>query len=229
MQNLENYLNLVEDRDDLYLESATIYNQLGLHEKAFQLIMSRKFHPWEGGEGKVTGQYLLSLIEMAKKAIDLKAYEKAIDLLNRARHYPENLGEGKLFGAQENEIFYWLGCAFEGSGMKDQAIECWQLASRGLKEPATTIYYNDQQADTIFYQGMALISLDRTDEAEKRFESLVRFGELHLNDAFKPDYFAVSLPELQIWDTNLTKRNNQNCQNLIALGKSGLLQIRTIL
>ena len=226
LKNLEKHLNLVEERDDLYLERATLYNVLGLHERAYNLIMARKFHPWEGGEGKVTGQYVLSLIEMAKKTIDAKTYEKAIDLLNLARYYPENLGEGKLFGAQENEIFYWLGCAFEGFGITDQAVECWQLASRGLTEPATAMFYNDQQADTIFFQGMALKRLNNIEGAKERFGSLIRFGELHLNDVFKLDYFAVSLPELQIWDDDLTKRNNLNCQHLIRLGELGLSRLK---
>ena len=225
LQNLEKHLNLVEERDDLYLERATLYNELGLYDKAYQLIMNRKFHPWEGGEGKVTGQYVLSLIEMAKKEIDAKAFEKAIDLLNQARQYPGNLGEGKLFGAQENEIFYWLGCALEGEGLTDQAVECWHIASRGLKEPAPALFYNDQQADTIYFQGMALKHLNRIEEAKERFESLIRFGELHLNELFKLDYFAVSLPDLLIWDDDLTKRNNQNCQKLIRLGRLGLSQL----
>ena len=31
--------------------------------------MGRNFHPWEGGEGKVTGQYVAILVEMAKAHI----------------------------------------------------------------------------------------------------------------------------------------------------------------
>lgn len=225
LQKLEKYPVLVSRRDDLYLEQATLYNVIGQYEKAFELIMSRKFHPWEGGEGKVTGQYVFSLTEMAKKAIEMQKYEKAVDLLNRAQYYPDNLGEGKLYGAQENTIFYWLGCAFEGLGIVDKANECWKLASGGLKEPAPAIFYNDQQPDTIYYQGLALLKLQRIEEAEERFEKLISFGKLHLNDEFKLDYFAVSLPDLQIWDVDLTRRNHQNCLNLIELGKAGLNQI----
>jgi len=109
--------------------------------------------------------------------------------------------------------------------MADQAVECRHIASRGLKEPATAIFYNDQQADTIYFQGMALKQLNRIKEAKERFESLIRFGELHLNDAYKLDYFAVSLPDLLIWDDDLTKRNNENCQKLIRLGELGLSQL----
>ncbi len=222
LENLEKYPDQVDYRDDLYLERATLYNQLGQYEKAYELIMLRKFHPWEGGEGKVTGQYVFSLTEMAKQTIREKKFEKAIELLEKAQVYPENLGEGKLYGAQENAIFYWLGNAYFGMGETGKAEKYWEKASLGISEPMPAIFYNDQKPDTIFYQGLALIQLGQFEEAKKRFNILIDFGNAHLNDEFRLDYFAVSLPDLQIWDDDLTKRNHQNCQNLIALGELGL-------
>ncbi len=222
LQNFENHPDLVNERDDLYLEQATLFNLLGRYEKGYDLILNRIFHPWEGGEGKVTGQYVFSLTEMAKKAIASKDFQKGVNLLAQAQHYPDNLGEGKLYGAQENSIFYWMGCAFDGLGIQDQATEYWQKAAEGLKEPTPAVFYNDQQPETIFYQGLALIRLGRKLEAKERFEILTRFGNAHLNDHYKLDYFAVSLPDLQIWEDDLTRRNYQNCLNLIKLGESGL-------
>ncbi len=226
LEKLEKYPAQVDYRDDLYLERATLHNQLGQYEKAYQLIMSRKFHPWEGGEGRVTGQYVFSLTEIAKQAIQEREFEKAVELLEKAQVYPENLGEGKLYGAQENAIFYWLGNACSGMNDREKARYYWEKASSGISEPVPAIFYNDQQPDTIFYQGLALIQLGQTDEARTRFNKLVDFGKKHLNDEFKLDYFAVSLPDLQIWDDDLTKRNYQNCLNLIALGKLGLSKIQ---
>lgn len=225
LQKLEKYPELVADRDDLYLERATLCNQTGQFKKAYELIMSRKFHPWEGGEGKVTGQYVFSLTEMAKKAIQEKEYEIAIDLLTKAQTYPENLGEGKLSGAQENALNYWLGNAYSGLKKNKKAHQFWSIASSGISEPEPAIFYNDQQPDTIFYQGLALMKLDKKAEAKARFETLINFGKLHLEDEFKLDYFAVSLPYLQIWDDDLTKRNRQNCLNLIELGELRLEEI----
>lgn len=222
---VESYRELVAERDDLYLERTTLLNQLGHYEKAYDALMNRKFHPWEGGEGKVTGQYIFSLTEMAKQAIENKEYKKAIDLLCKAQVYPENLGEGKLHGAQENAIFYWLGNAFAGLGETENAHEYWHLASLGISEPVPAIYYNDQQPDTIFYQGLALIKLGKTDEAKGRFSKLIEFGKMHVNEEFKIDYFAVSLPDLLIWEDDLTKRNHQNCLNLIELGEIGMSKI----
>lgn len=226
LEKLEKYPEQVNYRDDLYLERATLYNQLGQFEKAYMLIMLRKFHPWEGGEGKVTGQYVFSLTEMAKQAIQEREFEKAVELLEKAQVYPENLGEGKLYGAQENAIYYWLGNAYSGMNESEKSRQYWEKASSGISEPVPAIFYNDQQPDTIFYQGLALIQLGKNEEAQSRFNKLIDFGKTHLNDEFKLDYFAVSLPDLQIWDDDLTKRNHQNCLNLIALGELGLSQIQ---
>jgi len=225
LQKLEKYPELVDFRDDLFLEHITLLNQLGQFGKAFELISTRKFHPWEGGEGKVTGQYVFSLTGMAKLVIKEQEFQNAIELLEKAGVYPENLGEGKLYGAQENELFYLLGNAYSGLGETERANRFWEMASCGISEPAPAIFYNDQQPDTIFYQGLALINLGRFTEAKTRFQTLIDFGKEHLNDEFRLDYFAVSLPDLQIWEDDLTKRNNQNCKNLIELGELGLSQL----
>ena len=218
---LEKHLTLVKDRDDLYLERISIYNILSNYEKAYQLIMARKFHPWEGGEGKVTGQYVISLTEMAKNAILAHEFTKAIDFLAKAQFYPDNLGEGKLIGTLENEQFFWLGIAYEGLGETAIAAAYWEKASKGLIEPTTAMFYNDQQPDTIFYQGLSLLKLGKSKDARKRFNKFFAYGKNHINDQVKTDYFAVSLPDLLIWDTDLNELNNQLCTYLKGLGELG--------
>ncbi len=50
-------------------------------QKAYDLLMSRQFHPWEGGKGKVTGAYEKALIGISKKEIENKNFSKALDFL----------------------------------------------------------------------------------------------------------------------------------------------------
>lgn len=219
---LEKYPQLVELRDDLYLERVTLYNQLEQFNKAKELITKRKFHPWEGGEGKVTGQYLLCHTELAKEALSEGNYDYALELLKATDVYPENLGEGKLYGTQENDINYYKGCAYEKLGDKEKATEYFEKASRGLDEPTQAFFYNDQQPDKIFYQGLAWRKLGNEDKARSRFNKLIAFGEKHLFDKIKIDYFAVSLPDLLIWDDNLDRRNRIHCNYLMGLGYLGL-------
>ena len=225
LEGLENATKQVHFRDDLYLEYVTLLNLLGKEEKALELIGSRKFHPWEGGEGKVPAQYLYSHVEIAKKAIHDGNYNKAIAHLKETFHYPHNLGEGKIYGAQENDFNYWLGCAYEGLGKTNEAIAYWQKASEGLSEPVAAMYYNDQQPDKILYQGLALQKLEKQEDATMRFKKLLKFGETQLNIPFKMDYFAVSLPDLLIFEDDLQIRHEQYCHYLIGLGYLGLEQI----
>lgn len=225
LEFLEKHLEVVEQRDDLFLERAALYNFLGGHEKAYQLIMERKFHPWEGGEGKVSGQYVYSLVEMAKQLIHSGNCKKAIDFLEKAQTYPHNLGEGKLYGALENDIFYWLACAYEESGDAPKAKEFFEKATKGSSEPTAAMFYNDQQPDKIFYQGLAWNKLGEKEKSTEIFSKLFEYGLSHLNDDVKIDYFAVSLPDLLIFEDDLNARNKIHCHYMMGLGYLGLSKI----
>jgi tetratricopeptide (TPR) repeat protein len=219
---LESHPDLVESRDDLYLERITLYNQLGQFAKAKELISAFKFHPWEGGEGKVVGQYLIAHIELAKQALNRNQYQECFDLLTKAQTYPDNLGEGKLYGAQENDIFYLKAIAYQQSGDANRAKEFFQLATNGISEPVQAIFYNDPQPDKIFYQGLAWLKLGDREKADSIFSRLVEFAKRHLDDRIRIDYFAVSLPDLLVFDADLDLRNKIHCLYLMGLGYFGL-------
>jgi len=84
------------------------------------------------------------------------------------------------------------------------------------------MFYNDQQPDKIFYQGLALLKLNRNEEANGRFNKLKDYGEKHIFDTVKVDYFAVSLPDLLIWEDDMQRRNTLHCLYLLGLGCLGL-------
>jgi tetratricopeptide (TPR) repeat protein len=224
LELLENNLQAAEQRDDLYLERITLYNLLGDYDKALELLMKRRFHPWEGGEGKASGQYVLSLVQLARQYLDEGDFDKAIANLNAAKSYPHNLGEGKLYGTQENDIDYWLGRAYEGLGQADAAREYFSLSTIGLDEPSAAVFYNDQQPDRIFYQGLSWKKLGNQEKATQIFNKLVTYGKAHENDVVKIDYFAVSLPNLLIFDDDLNLRNTIHTYFLQGLGMLGLHQ-----
>lgn len=219
---LEKHAPLVEQRDDVCIERITLNNQLARYEEARRLIASRKFHPWEGGEGKVTGQYVICRLELAKQAIADKRYQEAVDLLKETEEYPHNLGEGKLAGAEENDIFYFMACAYEGLGDRAKAAEYFGKATVGSAEPSIAFFYNDQQPDKIFYQGLAWRKLGNEAKARSCFNKLIKHGEKHLFDSVRIDYFAVSLPDLLIWEDDLNERNRIHCNLVMGLGYLGL-------
>ena len=175
-------------------------------------------------------QYQICRVELAKKSLTPLLQEgmgevtisQAIRLLQECLEYPHHLGEGKLYGAQENDFYYLLGVAYEALGQKEKARECWEEATKGPQEPAAAMYYNDAKPDKIFYQGLALLKLGREGEAHGRFYKLINYGKQHVFEKQVMDYFAVSLPDLLIWDDSLDVKNEIHCKYMLALGYYGM-------
>lgn len=215
---LEQHLDLVFRRDDLLIEYITLLNLTQSYERARQLELSHSFHPWEGGEGKITAQYVFTHVQLAKLQADP---HEAIALLKQALSYPENLHEGKLEGNKDNEIHYLLGCLFEQEKSCELADLHWKLAVRGQLTASGALYYYDQSPHQLLYKGLALRKLGRETEAVRCFDELLEYGTNHMNDVVQIDYFAVSLPDLQVFTEDLSKRNKIHCHFLIGLGNLG--------
>ena len=206
---LQLYPELIQQRDDLALEEATLLNMLGRYEEAKERIDHRIFHPWEGGEGKVSGQYQMSRLEIAKQLLqkDPKS-TRAKQLLEECLVFPHHLGEGKLYGSQDNDFLYFLGRYEEGTA--------------GPTEPAAAMYYNDAKPDKIFYAALCYRKLGREDKARSLFNKLINYGKQHLFEKQTMDFFAVSLPDLLIWEDSLDTKNLIHCKYMLALGYYGL-------
>jgi hypothetical protein len=127
-----------------------------------------------------------------------------------------------LYGTQENDRHYLLGCVYEGLGQTATALEKFRAATVGISQPVQAIYYNDPQPDKIVYQALAWIKLGEMEKARRIFESFIEFGELHRSDAITIDYFAVSLPDMLVFDQDIDLRNRIHCIYLIGLGHLGL-------
>lgn len=203
MSFLNQHKSVVKMRDDLFVEYVTLYNNMGHYQSALELIDSRVFHPWEGGEGKVIRQYKLCRIELAKQSIEKGQLAEAMAYLKACTIFPYHLGEGKLPGTAENDVLYYMGVVNEQMNNHTTACLCFEQATLGLKEPTDMMFYNDQPADMMFYQGLAFEQLGRSKEAKSMFNKLYDYGEKHINDQKVIDYFAVSLPDFMVFEEDL--------------------------
>ena len=205
----EKHAELIERRDDLVLEKATLLNMLGRYEEAKEIIDNRIFHPWEGGEGKVSGQYQMCRLEIAKQLLQKDPKDaRAKQLLEECLVFPHHLGEGKLYGSQDNDFLYFLGRYEEGT--------------EGPTEPAAAMYYNDAKPDKIFYAALCYRKLGQEDKARTLFNKLINYGKQHIFDHITMDFFAVSLPDLLVWEGNLDEMNLIHCKYMLALGYFGM-------
>lgn len=218
----EKYKETALERDDAFIEYVTLQNLIGNYEKAYELLLSRKLHPWEGGEGRAAAQYIAALVELAKEKMRGKDYEPAKELLRKALVYPENIGEGKIEGSKDNNIYYYLGLTEEALGETEAAKEHFLRASTGSDAVAGMMYYNDQPADMILYQGLSRYKLGDVKGGNRMMYKLIDFGEEHLRDQVKIEYFAVSLPDLMIYEEDFTMKNRAHCNYVMGLGNLGL-------
>lgn len=212
---------LIRERDDAMLEWVTLYNLNGEPQKAYDLIMSHSFRPWEGAEGRISGQYKIALMTLAREAMQQNDYERAEQLLNQALQYPENLGEGRLEGTKDNDIYYELGVVQEHLNRQDEARKYFELAQIGDNEPAGAMYYYDQPADMILYQALASKKLNQMKQYHTCLNKLQDYGERHLYDQVEDDFFAVSLPDFLIFEDDLTVKNKAHCYYLMGLSNLG--------
>ncbi|OZG64062.1 DUF5107 domain-containing protein [Bifidobacterium eulemuris] len=218
----ERHLDVIQGRDDLYIEYLTVLNMTGHHGKAYELMSRRHFHAWEGGEGKITAQYRISLTLLAKDAMAGGDWQRAKELLVEAETYPHNLGEGKLEGQKDNDLHYYLGLVERRLGNERAARDEFRLATIGPDEVKGAMYYNDQPAEMILFQGLAHQALGERGAANARFYRLLDFGEQHLDDRVSIEYFAVSLPDFLIYDKDYTMMNRVHCLYVMALARIGM-------
>ena len=83
--------------------------------------------------------------------------------------YPQNLGEGKLYGTQENEVFYWIGRAYEGLKKNERAMSSFEKATIRATKLSASIFYDNPQSDAIFYQALSWVKLNYLEKASDIF------------------------------------------------------------
>jgi tetratricopeptide (TPR) repeat protein len=221
LAQLEPRQSVVFKRDDLTAELLSLWHGRGQLTQAAEVLRTREFHPWEGGEGKVTGQYLLNQMHRALAAMQAGEPGQAADLLRQALHYPHNLGEGRLPGQTDNDIWYLLGVCAQQQDDGAEARRCFTLATLGDSTLDAGRYYNDQPVDYLFWQGMALRKLDDETRARAHFQRFHAWVAAQNDAVPETDFFAVSLPDLVALDDNPRSRHQQHCLFIAALGHFG--------
>ena len=219
-KEMSEMIELVSSRDDLYVEFITLLNCEKYYKQALKAIHRHNFHPWEGGEGKIVYQYKAAHIGCARECIKEGDYEGAEEHLMEALKYPENLGEGKLINCMDNDVYYYLGCAYENVD-KIKAIDFFERATKGDFSRSTFKYYNDSLTDMYYFRTLAYRKLGDEKTAMSGFNLLINYSEEHIGDEPEIDYFAVSLPEFLVFDGDLKRSNYVNCCYMAALGYTG--------
>jgi tetratricopeptide (TPR) repeat protein len=219
---LESHREQVMLRDDATVALASLYNLLDRPQQALDLLLSRRFHPWEGGEGAVLRQYTTARILLGQQALasgDAKAAHREFSL---AMDTPESLGEAYHLLQAKANVNYWIGRSLRALGREKEALEHFNLSAGeegDFSEMAVTSH-----SPLSFYRGLSLRELGRDDDADALFRDLAAFAEKGLGSKARIDYFATSLPNLLVFEEDLQQRRDAEHQLLLALAHHGLGQ-----
>jgi len=222
LRNLARHPGLVGQRDDLSLELCALYNQTGQPERSLAIITSRKFQPWEGGEGQALAQHARTHLALARKALSLRKPATAVPLLRTALTSPENLGEARHLLANCGELQFWLGEALAAEGKTGEARKSWQLAAafKGDFQDMTVRSFSEMT----YYSALSQERLGRRAAARSLFRKLLSHARQLAKTPFTLDFFATSLPSLLLFDDDLQGRQVTHALFMEAQARSGLGQ-----
>lgn len=189
---------LVLQRDDLTLAAASLLNSLGRPAEALELLLSRQFQPWEGGEGMVLAEYVRAHLLLSVDQLRESKPQEAVAHLTDALHPPQTLGEVRHVLQNTSMLDYWLGIALARAGDASRSREHLERAAAQQED------FLRMRVETVspatFWTALALRELGRTAEADDLFASIQRTSALMLQEPARVDFFATSLPNLSLFD-----------------------------
>lgn len=217
---LESHLPLVLDRDDATVELAALYNETGQPRKALDLLTSRSFHPWEGGEGKVLRQYTTARLLLGQSALAIGDAKGALTHFKLAMETPDRLGEKYHLLQAKADVTYWQGKALRALGREHEAIEKFEAAaaeSGDFQGMAVTAF-----SELTVFKALALRELGREPEAQQVLKAMSAHAVAESKIPARIDYFATSLPNLLVFEEDIQESKKSLMRYLQLLANNNL-------
>lgn len=206
----DKYHDLMLLRDDCYLDKLTLKCMVGEYKEAIDMAKKRRFHIYEGGEGKLTKQHAWMHVlygnQLAKEGkIDEAeaAYKAGVDM-------PKSYGEAKTFFNQEAHIFYYLGLLNEKQG-KD--------ATAYYEEAAI---YKAAVSEISLFRALACRKLMNFKEARHILDEMIEVADGFIKDCDRRTYYGVGSPSPMPFEDDIVKNNLMSGYTLKAYALLGL-------
>jgi tetratricopeptide (TPR) repeat protein len=212
----------VEQRDDLAVEFAALLNQTGRPGEALELLESRVFQPWEGGEGQASREYVRARLLLGRAALARGDAAGACEQFSAGLEIPANLGEARHLLVNPSEVQWWLGEATAALGDPKAARAHWKAAAtfkgdfQGMQVRAFS--------ETTCFTARAMQRLGHLARARSLFEALLAYARDLAATPAAIDYFATSLPTMLLFDDDLDRRQRFTARLIEAQARLGLGQ-----
>ena len=223
LEALEADAELCSRRDDLSVERAALLTQTQQPERALELLLSRRFQPWEGGEGVVLAEFSRAHLLLGQRALARGDAATACHSFETILKPPQSLGEARHLLSNQSDVWFWLGAGRARQGNRQEAEACWHRATRHRGD------FCEMSVRTVsemtFWSALACKCLGRTAEASALFESIAAYAEELERKSAGIDYFATSLPAMLLFEDDLNERQRRDArflrgQSLLGLGRA---------
>jgi len=210
LARLEKYRSVVEQRDNLMMELIVLTNRAGKAQEAIKQATQRHYHPWEGGEGSIAGQYATSYWLMGRQALDKGDLKAASEAFEAGLAFPDSLGEVP-YDAEVAAVIYYAGLA--------QA----RLGNQAAKQAHfdRLLQIGGGVSATSYYQAMALRQMGEDEEANKKLEFLRQQAAELAEKIPEEGYFHYGAPSPVFEDDEL-RLNKIVYGFVLALAELGL-------
>jgi tetratricopeptide (TPR) repeat protein len=214
---LERQLKLIGQRDDLSVSLAELYNQTGQPQKALEILASRQFHAWEGGEGGAAGQYALAHIMLGMYRAGEGILEAALAHFKMAQDQPDNLGLRRGMSLYDAVAWFKTAETLFALGRPDEAHEYYQklimtengMALWGARTPLT------------YYAARSQRALGQLAQANDKLQELQDFAQKKLEVEDESGFFT-SRPITLVFDDDPRITNQIEGHYLMGLAQLGL-------
>ena len=217
---LSEHHNHITKRDDLAIEMANLKNLTGSPETALEILSSRSFHPWEGGEGQVINAWANAHIILGQRALREGRAKEALEHFDAILNIPGNLGEVWHPLQNQAHVHYHRGLCLKNLGQKEQAAKAFTLSSESEGDFMDMAV--QEVSEISYYTAKSMEELGHKDESVELYEKMIACGERMLKQEASIDYFATSLPLLLVFDDDLRLRTDIQAKYLMALGNDGI-------
>lgn len=193
----EKYPELLAERDDCYLDKLTLVSQLGKFEEAIELARVKRFHIYEGGEGKLTKQHAWMHVLYGKELMEKGDYTKSEKIYFDGVNMPESYGEAKTFFNQEAHIFYYLGSLYEMQNETEKAQKAFCEAA----------IYKAAVSEISLFRALALKKLGNETEAKAVLDEMLSVAENFIVNKDLRTYYGVGSPSPMPFEYDIEKNN----------------------
>ncbi len=191
------YPELLAERDDCYLDKLTLISQTGDFEKAIGMAKAKRFHIYEGGEGKLTKQHAWMHVLYGNVLTKEENFEKAEQIYMDGVNMPKSYGEAKTFFNQEAHIFYFLGALYEKMGEAEKAENAYKEAS----------VYKAAVSEISLFRALALNKIGQEAEAKAVLDEMLSVAENFIVNKDLRSYYGVGSPSPMPFEYDIEKNN----------------------